>query len=117
MACVMGIIFYLSHQPGDLIQLPLIPGVDKLAHCIAYGCLAATFLYGLHPLINSSIKKNIAAIIVITFCLFFGISDEYHQSFIPGRSVSFWDIVADAFGALFVVIWWLLKVQLKENLQ
>ena len=117
MACVMGIIFYLSHQPGDFIQLPLFPGVDKLAHSIAYGCLAATFLYGLHPPANSSGKKNIAAIIVIALCVLFGISDEYHQSFIPGRQVSFWDLVADGLGALLVVIWWLSKVKSKENLQ
>ena len=117
MACVMGIIFYLSHQPGDLIQLPLFPGVDKLAHCIAYGCLAGTVLYGLHPFISSSDKKNIAAIIVVAFCVLFGISDEYHQSFIPGRQVSFWDLVADGLGALLVVIWWLSKVKSKENLQ
>ena len=117
MACVMGIIFYLSHQPGDLIQFPLFSGGDKLAHCIAYGCLAATFLYGLNPTANSSGTKNIAAIIVIALCVLFGISDEYHQSFIPGRQVSFWDLVADGLGALLVVIWWLSKVKSKENLQ
>jgi VanZ family protein len=110
MVCIMGIIFYLSHQPGDVIRLPLFPGIDKLAHCIAYGSLAGAFLYSLQPYFNTFNNKFIVAIIVVAFCVLFGISDEYHQSFIQGRSVSFWDVVADGLGALLVVVWWLLKV-------
>ena len=107
----MGIIFYLSHQPGDFVRLPLFPGIDKLAHCIAYGCLAGAFLYSLQPYFNTFNNKFIAAITVLALSVLFGISDEYHQSFIPGRVVSFWDIVADGFGALLVVVWWLLQVR------
>jgi VanZ family protein len=109
MVCIMGIIFYLSHQPGDFVQLPHFPGIDKLAHVIAYGCLAGTFLYSLQPFFNTNNNKFTAAIIVVLLCVFFGISDEFHQSFIPGRSVSFWDVVADGFGAVLVVGWWFTK--------
>lgn len=101
----MGIIFYLSHLPGDVIKLPQIFGLDKAAHLIIYSILAAAFLFGIKPFSHSS---NRAAFVVTTifFCILFGISDEFHQSFIPGRSVSVWDLVADALGGLLVAVFW-----------
>jgi VanZ family protein len=104
MAAIMGIIFYLSHQPGDFVQLPKFIGADKLLHIIAYGSLAGAFLYGLHPFTHNS-NEAVTAIVVVLFCLLFAISDEFHQGFIPGRFVSAWDVAADCFGALLVVGW------------
>ena len=105
MVVIMGMIFYLSHQPGDLSIFPQFFGIDKLLHVIAYGSLAAAFLYGLNPFTKSS-SRALTAVVVLLFCVLFGVSDEYHQSFIPGRSVSAWDVVADGVGALLVVVWW-----------
>ena len=106
MVTIMGIIFYLSHQPGDFVYLPPLMGLDKLLHVIAYSSLAGTFLYGLHPSIHGS-NRSAVAIVVILLCTLYGISDEYHQSFIPGRFDSVWDVLADGLGALLVVGWWL----------
>ena len=105
MVTIMGIIFYLSHQPYDFAELPPIVGFDKLLHVIAYSCLAGTFLYGLHPFVHNS-NRSAVAIVVVLFCALYGISDEYHQSFIPGRFDSVWDVLADGLGALLVVGWW-----------
>lgn len=106
MAVIMGIIFFLSHQPHQFVRLPSITGVDKAAHAAAYAVLGASFLYGLKPLVRSS-NRHLVALAVILFCLLYGISDELHQSFIPGRSVSAWDVAADVFGgALTVVLWY-----------
>ena len=104
----MGIIFYVSHQPYGFAPLPPLVGFDKLLHVIAYSTLAGTFLYGLQPFTHSS-NRSFSAFIVIVFCTIYGISDEYHQSFIPGRFPSFWDVLADGLGALLVVGWWLRK--------
>ncbi len=106
MVCIMGMIFYLSHQPYDLLQLPPISGSDKLLHVIAYGSLAASFLYGLQPFFHK-ITRPVAGIAVVLFCLLYGLSDEFHQSFIPGRFTSGWDVLADAAGAFLVVLWWM----------
>lgn len=108
MVCIMGIIFYLSHQPGELIFLPPLIGLDKLLHIIAYGILAAAFLYSLQPYINDA-NRTSAAVVAVLFCILYGMSDEYHQLFIPGRFVSFWDVVADGLGALLVVFYWFLR--------
>jgi VanZ family protein len=44
--------------------------------------------------------------VIVLFCIIYGISDEFHQSFIPGRFPNIWDVLADGLGALRVVGWW-----------
>ena len=107
MVSIMGIIFYLSHQPYDFALLPPVEGFDKLLHVIAYSILAGTFLYGLQPFTHNFNRSVFNAFVVVLFCIFYGISDEYHQSFIPGRFPSFWDVLADGLGAVLVVGLWL----------
>ena len=41
----MGIIFFLSSQPGDTIDLPDIPDIDKILHALVYGVLALSAAY------------------------------------------------------------------------
>jgi hypothetical protein len=39
----------------------------------------------------------------------YGVTDEYHQLFVPGRDASGWDILADGLGgflAAWVLFWW-----------
>jgi len=105
MLTIMGIIFFLSHQPGDFVQLPRVIGLDKLLHGIAYAVLASAFLYGLHPFTHES-NPVVTGTGVVLFCLLFGISDEFHQAFVPGRFVSGWDVAADVCGALIVTVFW-----------
>ncbi len=105
MICVMGIIFFLSHTPGD--NLPsAIEGLDKLCHGIAYGVLAASFLYAVKPQVRDRSPMR-TALAVFLFCFLYGVSDEFHQSFIAGRFSDRRDIVADICGAGLVVLLWL----------
>lgn len=112
MFIVMGAIFFLSHQPGDAFDLPpLFPGDDKLAHMVIYGVLAAAIIFSFQPLAPEVRRRRekrwlIVAIVVLVATLY-GISDEFHQSFIPGRSPSIFDVAADVAGALIVSLFWL----------
>lgn len=107
MIVVMGTIFFLSHQTGDSIDLPSFPGMDKLAHFFVYGVLAFTII-GAHRR-QSRVTSPVRVIITtLVICLLYGISDEYHQSFIPGRFVSRGDLVADITGACTVCLSWLI---------
>lgn len=105
-AIVMGTIFFLSHQPGTELQYSLMPGFDKLAHALIYAVLAAAAIYAL-PARISQLRPVAAATWVVLFCLFYGISDEYHQSFIPGRDPSIGDIAADTAGSFLFILGWL----------
>ena len=101
---VMAIIFFLSHTPGD--NLPSILGpFDKLCHATAYATLALSCLYAIPP---ARRNKNFfqTACAVVLFCLLYGISDEFHQSFIAGRYPDWHDLVADTAGPLLAVIGW-----------
>jgi len=111
MITVMGIIFFLSNQPGDRLDLPDIPDLDKVLHAVAYGVLAFTVLFAVPENKN---RKNPwgVSLLVVMFCLLYGISDEFHQSFVPNRMPSVMDVIADTTGAVVVVfIWFQMKKQ------
>lgn len=107
MIFIMGAIFFLSHQPGDSLKLPLFYGADKVAHFIAYGVLAVTIVFAHKNWQTMNLRTlNIR---VFTVVLLYGMSDEYHQSFIPMRYSSMADVVADCCGGLAVIMlcaWW-----------
>ena len=105
MISVMGIIFYVSHQPGDFARLPPIIGLDKLIHVLVYFILACTFLFGLGQYSKRENQFLVTAMAVV-LCLLYGISDELHQSFIPGRIASIWDVLADGLGGLLAGVVW-----------
>jgi VanZ family protein len=104
-AVAMGTIFFLSHQPGDSLSLPEIPGVDKVAHMAVYAFLAATLLVAFSDEQKKTRPKRVVWITVL-LCLLYGISDEFHQSFVPGRSSSFFDVLADCAGAIIASVLW-----------
>ena len=114
MLVVMGTIFFLSHQPGDSFELPDIFNFDKLLHGVAYGVLAATVLFAAPMELR---KKSLffTAALAMAVCLLYGISDEFHQSFIPGRYPSIWDIIADFLGATVVVWLWRRKMMIVQG--
>jgi VanZ family protein len=105
MLLVMGLIFVLSDQPGDALHLPQLPGIDKLAHIFIYGVLAASVIFAFTPPFRRKYPQYVViAALLISSC--YGISDELHQSYVPGRMVSGYDLLADICGALLVCLSW-----------
>lgn len=70
--------------------------VKKTAHIIEYGVLA-TLVY--RALINSSVAKNKSMWMSVLIAFLYGLTDEFHQSFTPGRGPKFTDVLIDTFGA------------------
>lgn len=101
MLLVMGTIFFLSHQSGDDLHLPSFWGADKLAHFIAYSFLAVTTLF-VHAEESKLHFPGRVCLNTVLVAAVYGLSDEFHQSFIPGRFVSVGDLLADTFGGLVV---------------
>lgn len=100
---VMGVIFFLSHTPGNAFDLPAISGLDKIYHFLVYALLAASLLWMI-PCRCSFPWRTI--FFVVLFAMFYGCLDEIHQSFIPLRSPDLYDIVADGCGALSCCLLW-----------
>lgn len=98
----MGVIFFASHQPSiDLPDFGLLDlGVKKLGHFLAYAVLA--FL-AFRAVLDWQRPYLTAFLIVLLFAL----SDEFHQTFIPGRNGTLVDVAIDMCGAITCL--WLLN--------
>ena len=96
----LAIIFVMSSIPG--YELPKLDFnfSDKIAHFLEFGILGI-FLYNAFKH-TSPVKKPFLWSIVIGFL--WGVSDELHQFFVPGRQCSFRDFFADASGVLIFVL-------------
>ena len=75
--------------------------VRKGAHMAEYAVLAMLCANALRTYPLSRLLQWIAP---VGICLLYAISDEIHQSFVPGRACSPWDVCIDTAGAICGVI-------------
>ena len=97
---IMLVIFILSSQPSD--SLPSFRGWDyvikKMGHAIGYGLLALSYF---HFLKYDQKKYWLAWLLALAFSA----TDEFHQSFVPGRHASLVDtFIFDNLGAAFALL-------------
>lgn len=107
--CNMMLIFYFSSQNAEqstqtsawfLQFLPFsMHFIRKLAHFTIYALLGYNTLYMYK---NYNIKRF--ALIALLTCILYACSDEWHQSFISGRSPQITDICIDTIGALSMIL-------------
>lgn len=128
----MGIIFYFSHQPaevsrqqsavisegiglikdGDCCNIGIFPGlVRKGAHFGLY-----TILGLLLKLLLSRKKKSFSFVAPWLVGTIYGISDEVHQCFVPGRGMSLFDMIIDSAGVLLGVCIGCLVLKSRQNM-
>jgi len=92
-----GIIFALSAQSNPLQFLP--PELllqDKLLHTIEYAALGALLVAALRL---TGLSWAPALVLAVVLASLYGATDEFHQSFVPGRTADVLDWVADTLGA------------------
>ena len=93
---IMGIIFLVSGTPSH--KLPnfgsMETNVEMAGHLLGYALLSRAFLFGLN---NRDWKSLCTAAIL---AMLYGVSDEIHQSFVPGRVASIADLGIDLVGIL-----------------
>ena len=103
-------IFVLSSEPN----LPAPPGplldtlLKKTCHVLTYGVLAWLFWRALCQYADGS---PLLRVVSVGLTVLYGISDEYHQTFVPGRYGRLWDVVIDGGGAVTAMLldWWLAR--------
>ncbi len=78
---------------------------DKLVHAGAYGLLQLLMLRASHGGLRP-VRRG-AMLLAGAGSLGHGLVSEALQSFIPGRTASVWDLVADLVGILIASILWL----------
>ena len=109
---VMGVIFWSSSQPAS--DLPDFDWTDRIikkgGHMLGYGLLSWSYWYALGMKTN---KRWLAWFIAILYA----VTDEYHQSFVVGRSPSALDVlVFDNLGAL-ISTWLIHSYEEKRSAQ
>ena len=95
----MGLIFMLSAQSS----LPT-PDSDWLrrlisssAHVFVFGVLAVLWLRVLG-------KGRWAWAVALGLTMLYALSDEFHQTFVPGRVADPWDLFCDGLGAVLMLL-------------
>ena len=84
------VLFVLSSLPS--VPGPSFPLADKVGHLGLYGILGMTLAWGAWRTGRREPLRMIALGVL------YGMSDEFHQGFVPGRDPSVGDLVTDAVG-------------------
>lgn len=103
------IIFYMSaltFPPGSKVGT----GINATVYHISIFSLFAFFLS--ISLIRGKNKKLIPVAIILA--IFYALSDEFHQMFVPGRHASMGDIFLDSFGILIASAIYILTLKYRK---
>jgi VanZ family protein len=105
-----ALIYWLSSQKS--LPMPKVFDFqDKVVHAGAYFVMS---LLAWRYFRHFSQRTFISFILAVGFCSFYGATDEWHQSFVPGRSSDIFDWVADTTGAIFAM-WGFYWLKLKQQ--
>lgn len=117
----MGVIFYMSHQPAKISSVQsnnvmhIIKKVSKSeevknninsftvrkgAHMFLFCVLGILFFKSVYN--GDNILKSVFIALLLTFL--YACSDEYHQTFVVGRTGQFKDVLIDFSGAFIGVL-------------
>jgi VanZ family protein len=97
----MALIFYLSGRP----DLPNPYGgwqgqlLSSGAHILVFGVLALLWARVLR-------NQRYGWLAAFVLTMLYAVSDEYHQSFVPGRHADLWDLLCDGLGAVLALVLW-----------
>lgn len=92
----LAAIFYVS----SLSRPPAVAEAasDKLLHGAAYALLAMLLVRALSGGRWAGVTWRVA-LASVALATLYGVTDEWHQTYVPGRMGDAWDLVADAAGA------------------
>lgn len=88
---------HISEEKKTEIMYQLNGPLRKCMHVSVYLILALLLLNGLGQSNIIGIKKYVFCIII---CFLYAITDEYHQTFIDGRTGEYLDVLIDSFGCM-----------------
>jgi VanZ family protein len=107
-ALYAGLIFYLSSQSHPEQFLPkvvLLKLGDKVLHGIEYAVLG--FLcYRAFRHAAGTWGGQYAVLLAVVASTIYGVTDEWHQAFVPFREPDRWDVATDLLGTLGSVVAW-----------
>jgi VanZ family protein len=102
----MTFIFYVSSIPGEQLgpDTLVVNLIKKAGHAFIFGVLAALYLYALKGKKSLLETQGVFFLLSLFLTFLYAVSDEYHQSFTPGRHSSGKDVLIDVCGALSALV-------------
>jgi VanZ family protein len=79
---------------------PMFPMKDKVLHLAAYGLLAVLVVRACRLTWPDRLSPKQLLVIGVVFATLYGVSDEFHQSFVAARSADALDGIADFIGSI-----------------
>lgn len=78
-------------------------GTDKIVHALLYFILCWLVWRAFYHQHAFQQMRNNAFLGAFIFCVVYGLLEEYHHTFLPGRDPDILDVMADAGGALLFI--------------
>ncbi|MFZ1280594.1 MAG: VanZ family protein [Ignavibacteriaceae bacterium] len=97
------ILFILTSLPTG-IAITITDVSDKVNHFGGYGLLSVLLYLNLYFQNKFEVLNKYPAFFTVAIASFYGLLDEIHQMFVPGRSAEFLDWLADFSGSLLAVL-------------
>jgi len=103
---LMTVIFAFSSIPSN--EMPDFDWADRLVkkggHALGYGLLALSYARGLRSAARPEPAPGKRYLVAFFLAVLYSASDEFHQSFTPGRHPSPWDVLVDSSGAALALL-------------
>jgi VanZ family protein len=94
--------YQLNHEQGALTSFV----IRKLAHISEYFLLTLSYYYAVSKTFKNTTSFHKTYFIAFLMGLVYAVSDEYHQTFIPGRVGLYEDVLIDSVGILLSYFWY-----------
>ena len=98
------IIFILTSLPGNSIPKMILGFSDKAKHLGAYLVLSFLLNFALHFQKKYKLINKYSASSTFMIIFFYGLLDEIHQIFVPGRYFEWLDFLSDLIGGLIGIL-------------
>ena len=105
------LIFYLSSIPASGYPSGL--GImTKVYHLLIFFLLS---LFLIMSIVKGKLENRYFVFIAILITILYATSDEIHQSFVPGRTPAFTDVMIDSIGILIAGVLYSIKIKFMQH--
>lgn len=111
------LIFILTSIPGRSLPKDFLILSDKIKHFGAYLVLSFLLNFAFHLQSKYSVLRKYSVVYTLLVISFYGLFDEIHQIFIPGRYFEWFDFLADLIGGIagVAISQWIIFAGLRNN--
>ncbi len=113
--CLYCAVIFIQSSYPSVAHLRDVPFGDKYMHILGYSLLGFLFFRAFRSS-RPGTRRMVLSLLSISASTAYGISDEFHQYFVPYRSADVLDVIADMIGSGFGVMLYFLLADKSDTL-